>query len=491
MTIRTRLALWYSGLLTVTIIILSLVVMTVSRVSILTTVDHVLDQTAAGVINSILVVPVGEFGALQTELVFKTDDLFKSPGVSVQVWQTHNGTQPITPHLVKASVFLTEPLDAPALHQTEDSYHNITIDTTPVRVISRPFFGAGGQPIGVVQAATSIQHFEQTTDMLIIIVIIAALFSILISVALSLQVAKRILHPIGNVTRAAASIVDARDLSTRIAWSGPMDELGQLTQMFNRMMERLEHVFGVQQRFVGDVSHEMRTPLTSILGHLEIMDRYGVDQESLDAVQREAGRMSRMVNDLLLLVRADNGELQVERYSLDLDGVVLEVYEQALILAKGRSLKMLLERIEPARILGNSDRLKQLLLNLVNNAIKFTGDGGKVALAVYVAQQHAVIDVTDTGIGIAEKDLRRIFDRFYQADNSRVHHSDSDGAGLGLSIVRWIVEAHEGRIEVFSTLGEGTTFRVHLPLLAHHQPPPPTDTGDYAIVTGGQRQPDR
>src|SRR5690606_4170077 len=157
-----------------------------------------------------------------------------------------------------------------------------------------------------------------------------------------------------TIREAAANVANADDLTNRIKWDGPNDELGELTKSFNHMMGRLEEVFKVQQEFIGDVSHELRTPLTSIIGHVEIMGKYGFDKDSLDALYREANRMSRMVNDLLLLTRADSGELAVDLYPLDLDRIVLEVFEQTLGLARERKLNIDVKRIEPVRINGNA-----------------------------------------------------------------------------------------------------------------------------------------
>lgn len=466
--LRFKLALWYGGLVTVMFIALSLTVLTVSRLAILNTVDSLLERSATEVIQSISVMPVGEFGALSTRVVFRSDSVFNAPGISTQVWQTHNNNMSIDPVLARASndldsfneALAPEQLDAEAVQ-----FESASINGTMARVTTRPFYSAGGQQIGVVQVATSIAPIEQTSNTLLLIVVIGAGISIVIAVLMSMWIAQRTVRPIESITQAAASIATNEDLSTRLNWEGPMDEIGQLSNVFNHMMERLEHLFKVQQRFVGDVSHELRTPLTSILGNLEIMERYGVDADSLDAVHREAARMSRMVNDLLTLARADNGELQVDLMPLELDSIMLDVYEQATILARGRDLRVLLGEIEPAPILGNSDRLKQLLLNLVNNAIKFTEDGGSITLSLTTTEDEARLRVQDTGIGIGPEHLKRIFDRFYQADNSRVHRSEADGAGLGLSIAEWIARAHKGRIEVESTLGVGTTFTLRIPLL--------------------------
>lgn len=473
MTIRTRLALWYSGLLILVIVILSLAVITVSRVTILTTIDQVLQQAAEEVIDAINMVPVGEFGVLDDRVVFETEEIFSAPGIAIQVWQTHQDGQPVDPVLLKASSNIgadPTPLDSDALHATQAHYITHDGSSRLGRVVTHPFT-FNNQVIGVVQVATSVEPVEHANDALVVITLIAAVISMMVSVALSMWLAERALRPINRVTQAAASIVAAEDLSTRLSWDGPMDELGRLVSVFNHMMARLEQVFKVQQRFVGDVSHELRTPLTSIVGNLEIMQRYGVDQDSLEAVHREAARMSRMVNDLLLLARADYGELKVDLYPVDLEAVTLDVYEQALILAKGRELRVLLGHIEPAHIKGNTDRLRQLLLNLVNNAIKFTPDGGKVELSIYTEHNEAILVVRDTGIGISVKDQEHIFDRFFQADNSRAHRNESDGAGLGLSIVRWLVDVHHGKISVSSLPGQGTTFRVAFPLLSEAEKP--------------------
>jgi len=248
-----------------------------------------------------------------------------------------------------------------------------------------------------------------------------------------------------------------------------MDELGRLTSVFNQMMGRLESLFSVQQRFVADVSHELRTPLTSIQGNLELIRRYGLDEESLIAMESETNRMSRLVNDLLMLARTDYGGVKVELYTTDLDTIVLEMFEQAKVLTKDRDLKIAMPQFEPVRIKGNSDRLRQLMLNLLSNAIKFTPDGGEIHIGLERINNRAVLWVKDTGIGIGDDDLTRIFDRFYQSDPARTH--TGEGFGLGLSISKWIVATHDGEIRVTSQQGEGTTFTVTFPV---YPPPAPS-----------------
>jgi signal transduction histidine kinase len=199
-----------------------------------------------------------------------------------------------------------------------------------------------------------------------------------------------------------------------------------------------------------------------------------VDADSLEAIDSEVARMSRMVNDLLLLARADYGDLKVDLFPVDVDTIITDVYREAKVLAKDRDIQVKIEDFQPVRINGNSDRLKQLLLNLISNALKFTPDGGKLMLSLTERDDCAVIHVRDTGVGIPAESLERIFDRFYQVDSARTHTS---GAGLGLSIAKWIVEAHNGTIRAESEVGKGAVFIISIPVLdtqtrikAHERP---------------------
>ncbi len=467
MTIRTRLTLWYSAMLTLILLIFSIAVTSFNQLSIITILDQTLREVATTVASSVALVPVGEFGPPQPQVLTSHSDLFDKPNVWIQVWRTHENGQPITPQLLRESDGMSVEdgmLDMAPITLHEPYVRDVTFKGVSARVASEPFF-INGELVGVVQVGTSTANIDATNTALTLTIGAGAGISILVSVGLGMFIASRLLKPIEQMTETAASIVNADDLKKRLPVAHPMDELGHLASVFNQTLERLESLFRVQQRFVGDVSHELRTPLTSILGNLEIMMRYGYDEESLNAVYREAERMSRMANDLLLLARADNGELKIELTPIDLDPIVLEVYEQSILLAKGRDLKIRLDEIDEVRINGNADRLKQLLLNLVSNAIKFTPDGGTITLALAERDGKAMLEVRDTGIGISPEDQKRIFDRFFQADNSRVHRSEHDGAGLGLSIARWIADAHHATIQVESELGKGTTFRVWIPTL--------------------------
>ncbi len=467
MTIRTRLALWYSAMLTLIIIMFSIAIISMNQISIIAILDQTLKESASSLAQTMQFEPATAGGAAQPKIHTSHHNLFSRPNMWVQVWQTHENGQPITPRAVRESDGMTIEdgmLDDDPRSTIEPYVSETTFNSIITRVASEPFY-IEGQLVGVVQVGTSTTSIAQANIALATTAGVAAAVCILVSIGLGMWIASRLLRPIERITETAASIVNADDLKKRLPVQEPMDELGHLTMVFNKTLERIEHLFQVQQRFVGDVSHELRTPLTSILGNLEIMQRYGHDEDSMNAVYREAERMSRMANDLLLLARADNGELKIDLAPMDFDPLVLECYEQSLMLAKKRSLKIKIGDMDEVRVNGNTDRLKQLILNLVNNAVKFTPDGGSITLSVVALDKNAVFEVTDSGIGISPEDQERIFDRFFQADNSRVHRSESDGAGLGLSIVRWITDAHNGRIEVSSELGKGTTFRFIMPAL--------------------------
>lgn len=463
MTLKTRLGLWYSGLLMVVIIIFSIVVITVSRVTLLQTVDHILTGVASNVEHNIDPVPG------YAVITYYSDDVFHSPGISVQIWRTHVRNVALeTPILERASSDITGmemSLDPTYLHNGETSINSIMVSEVPERVISKPFHDSNGNLIGIIQIATPLSAVATANDQLLVITLVTAVICIGISIALGKWLSTHLLKPIETIKYAAANVANADDLTNRIVWAGPEDELGELADSFNHMMERLEEVFQVQQEFIRDVSHELRTPLTSIIGNIELIERYGTDEDSLNTVHREAERMSRMVNDLLLLTRADSGSVSIDFYPLDLDRIVLDVFEESLLLAKDRNLNIEVKKIEVLRVQGNSGRLRQLMLTLINNAIKFTRDEGHIAISIYADKEDAVIEVNDTGIGINEDDLKRIFDRFFQVDSARVHQSETDGAGLGLSIAHWIVDIHEGQITANSKVEQGTCFTIRIPIL--------------------------
>lgn len=473
MTIRNKLILWYSGLLALILLVFGVSLFGVTRWALVYSVDSALQETVSEILKNTHANRYGEFGSPRSiAITVPPIDIFRASGVVVQVWDVGDELS-----LVRASSSdYHEPLDHTALTQAAvaaiSASNGVTaapgdvfINGTQWRIITQPYERFGKRIL--IQAAVPLDTVNQATRGLLGILAFSGVFALLGSTALGWAISNRALKPIEDITQAASRIATTDDLSTRLPWTGPMDELGRLTSVFNHMMNRLEHLFSVQKRFVADVSHELRTPLTAIRGHLELIKRYGMDDESFEAVQSEVDRMSRMVSDLLLLAKADYGGITLNVEPLDLDTVVSEVYREARVLGKDRNLKITVRDFEPVRINGDADRLKQLLLNLISNAIKFTPEGGEIAINLRKNLRNAIMEVQDTGIGISAEDMARVFDRFFQADSSRVRGvaGRGEGVGLGLSIAKWIAEAHGGQISVKSEVGVGTTFSVTIPHL--------------------------
>jgi two-component system, OmpR family, sensor kinase len=326
------------------------------------------------------------------------------------------------------------------------------------------------QLVGYLQVAQVIEEYE-TFNKLVIAAALLGLAAATASSFIATLISPRLFRPLEEIARLARQISRADDLSRRLPDTGRGDEIGQLTLALNQTLARLEELFRAQQRFLADVSHELRTPLTTIRGNVDLMRRMGgADDVSLDDIEAELERMTRLVNDLLLLARADVGSLPIGQDIVELDTVLLDVYRQVMALELEVAVR--LEEVDQVQVIGDADRLKQLVLNLVDNAVKYTPSGGSVFLELTKSEATAELTVRDTGIGIPEEDIPFIFDRFYRVDKARARAHG--GSGLGLSIARWLVEAHGGDIEVSSRVGGGTTFTVRLPLYKAPPAGPPS-----------------
>jgi signal transduction histidine kinase len=231
----------------------------------------------------------------------------------------------------------------------------------------------------------------------------------------------------------------------------------------NKTFERLEELFLSQQRFLADVSHDLRTPLTVIKGNAELMRKTGwADTESLDSIDDEVNHLTHMVWDLMLLVQAESGRLPLEWKPVRLDELIEDVVKHMRALVEGR-LTLTLGPMSEVWVKGDAYRLKQVFENLVSNAIQYTLRGGKVSVEIRRIARSVLVDVTDTGPGISSKDLPHIFERFFRAEPSRPRTKES-GFGLGLAISNWIIKQHHGEILVDSKVGVGTTFTAKLPI---------------------------
>lgn len=287
-----------------------------------------------------------------------------------------------------------------------------------------------------------------------------------VTLAAGWLLASRALYPVATLTEAARTIAGSKSLTHRVPIATDGDELGQLAVTFNTMLDSLADAHRSQERFVADASHELRAPLTAIQANLDLLNRHpGMtpehQAEAIREASREADRLARLVADLLVLARADAG-IPVRREIVELDRTVLEVVKEARGLARGQLLAV--PEVVPTTVMGDRDRLKQLLLVLLDNAIKYTPTGGQVAVTLRRIGGAAQVVVRDSGVGIPAEDLPRVFERFYRADPARSR--DPGGTGLGLSIAKWIAQQHGGDLTLASAPQEGTTATLWLPVAA-------------------------
>jgi len=282
--------------------------------------------------------------------------------------------------------------------------------------------------------------------------------------------ARKSLAPIASMNSQTQRI-SAENLSQRLDVNSPRDELGRLATTINDLLTRLESAFNEQQRFIADASHELRTPLAVLRGETEVAlakqrsaDEY---QESLLLIQEEAERLSRIVEDLFILARQPiDVPATLIRERVSLNDAVKDCARAAQVLAMRKGVRLTTENNSSSiHLNGDKELITRMILNLLDNAVKYTPAGGEISLALTRQNGNAEIVVRDTGIGIPEVDRQRIFDRFYRVDKARSRALG--GAGLGLSIVRWIVEVHGGEIHIDSAPGRGSTFTVDLPLKEH------------------------
>lgn len=347
----------------------------------------------------------------------------------------------------------------------QDDHTTLALPGERVELYSAPLV-VDDRVVGVLQVAASLRPLEARLAQLRLVLAAVVLGAVALAAALGWLLATRALRPVDRLTREARAIGRSADVARRLPLPPQRDELGRLAATFNDMLARLEQSVATQRHFLADASHELRTPLAALRTNIEIVRRgAGGDpaerDEILRAMAREAERMSRLVADLLTLARADAGQ-PLARRPVALDTLLLEAYQAARPLAG--AVRLGISELEQVEVEGDADRLKQLLLNLVDNGLRYTPAGGAVTLGLARRGPWAALRVSDTGVGIPAAHLPRIFDRFYRVE--RPHARAAGGTGLGLAIGRWVAEAHGGRLEVASKEGVGSTFTVLLPARA-------------------------
>jgi heavy metal sensor kinase len=345
--------------------------------------------------------------------------------------------------------------------------YRVTPNGPTLHYIVRAVPDAGDQ-FGAIFAGADTRSAELRLEQLLLTILIAFFVGVVPAILVGGWIAGRALEPVDRMITEVREITDGRTLHRRLAVPMVKDELGRLAETLNQMMTRLERSFAALRRFTADASHELKTPLTVVRAGVErAITRPDVPQETLAALEetlQEVNRMTELLDSLLTLARADEGRAELHREPVDLRAIVTEAGETGDLLADHAGVAIEIRTpAQPVVLAVDRSRVRQLILNLIENAVKYTPRGGNVSVQLGASDGAVFLTVADSGIGIAPGDLPHIFDRFWRADSARTRTGARPGAGLGLAISKWIAEAHGGSIEVQSRPGRGTTFTVTFP----------------------------
>ena len=459
---RTRLTLWYVTLVATTLIGLGSVGLWLVRQELYNNADEVLRSKATAVTTEIEI----EDG----RLVFDNadddhndadEDASLMVGLdAVRIWDANR--QPIFHHPPIESVPALAPRVLNAAFADREQFERIHANGTSYR-----FFVQSIHHRGEIVGAVAVGRSEAEINALLVRLRILGLAGLVVALVAAWAggtfLAARALRPVDLITRAAEQI-GAEDLSLRLEHRGVDDELGRLTSAFNGMIDRLERAFQRQQRFTADASHELRTPLAVIRSLAEIAltsprdEAY--DTKTYSSICEESERLTRLVESLLTLARADEGHLPM-LVGVDLDEVAMDAAARIVERARRQNVTLSIVPSDGSEVRGDSSLLTQLVLNLLDNALRHTSGGGRITLSVAPADDGVTLAVTDTGSGIPAENLPRLFERFYRVDQARSR--SVGGFGLGLAICEWIARVHDGKLTVESEVGVGTTFRLWLP----------------------------
>lgn len=478
MSIRLRLTAWYTAILAVTLIVFGSAVYGVVHYNTYNEVKKRIAQQWDQIKPSM----VFDVSRGTLDMTFKTTTDFQASQMFGQMHNYTNNQTIVTENMTQFK--LGFPIPSAKNAKNSEGYRQVTLGSNPFMVYQAPI-PAQGQTVGFLQVAAYTGHEVRLLSLLRNILVISSTIMIIIASSLGLFLARKTMRPIGKVIEAASQIQNGQDLSVRIDYDGPQDEIGQLIDTVNNMLARmegtyknLEESYATQRRFVSDASHELRTPLTTIRGNVDLLhkmwesdgtERPNLDEATLQQMSREAisdiadesKRMSRLVGDMLSLARADTGRT-FEKEPVPLEILVEEVARRAEHLPRQAEwITGDFSILNGIYVNGNKDYMQQMLFIFIENAFKYTPEG-KVTFDSVIYQNQVGIRISDTGIGMDRDEVPYIFDRFYRADQSR---GMTEGIGLGLSIAKWIIDEMQGSVEVVTRQGEGTTFIIWLPIV--------------------------
>jgi heavy metal sensor kinase len=365
-----------------------------------------------------------------------------------------NELAPLALHLTPGEVqaFRAEPRP----FDIETEYGRLRISNSVRTVKDRVYLLQVGGSLAPMDAALA-----RYRDLLLMYVPVA----LAVATAASWWLSAFALLPLSRVA-AAAHEIDVQTLARRLPGRGAGDELDQVVEAFNGTLERLEHAVGEMRQFSAALAHELRTPLAALRGEIELASRRPgaspAQRDGFASQMEEIDRLTRLIDHILTLARAESGQIRLTHGPVNLTDLAASLVEQLEPIAAAKSIELSCARSDAVLVHGDANWLQRLVLNLVDNALKFTRENGRVVVQVTREGDAARIDVRDTGVGLSPADAQQVFERFFRADPAR--SSSNEGAGLGLSLVQWIAAQHRGTVSVQSRLGEGSTFTVILPI---------------------------
>ena len=410
-------------------------------------------------------------GVSWKEAIEKAEERYASYEPFIQVVEINEGKTRRVENIIRSEripegVFLLDTQTYFRANRTDiDSYIFRTIEedrlsSFPLRVFLFPVRGPR-----ILQVGVSLEDTVAAMNKLLIVMILTGLIVMLLASAGGSIIINRALHPVKNVVKTAEEIT-AEDLSLRIDSKNRKDEIGALVETFNNMIVRLEKSIKKIRQFSGDVSHELRTPLTIIRGEIEVLLRKDRPKKeylkTLNSVLEESFQMEKLIDGLLFLSRVEAMDRSKGREIVDLDEVLNAVIKFRNPSASNKKISIDTKNIKPVQLKGNRELLERMTANILDNAVRYSNPGDHIEIELEKVKNRTRLQIRDTGIGIPEKSLPLIFDRFYVVDPSR--SKETGGAGLGLSIVKWIAEYHNAEIQVDSKVDDGTNFIVTFPV---------------------------
>jgi heavy metal sensor kinase len=467
-SLRLRLALGYALLFLLALALLEVALYIVLRGALVDEIDKALRDRAIQVERALIISNNSDLSSERLSAdVFvlspTTSQELTAPGIHLRVLGLDGSTM-----ATSSGTAIRLPTDPDAFDRAvrgRSVYTTTSVGGTRVRLLYRPL-RFGGQVRAVIQLGESLHTTERTLAEMRSLLIIGGVIAIVSGLAGGWWLTRQSLRPVQQLTETVAGIAETGEFDRRVPEPKIRDEIGQLALTFNDLLDRLQLLLDRQRALVADTSHELRNPLMVLRGNLELLghdlpkpDRIDATTESLE----EVDRMTRLVQDLLFLADAD-AENAIQHEDVALEALVAAIAEDAVLIAtrSDGTREVILEANDPIVVYGDPERLRQLIWNLVENAVRYTPAGGMITIALRRHGPVAELTVSDTGIGIPPEHLPHIFERFYRVDTSRSRALG--GTGLGLSIVRQIAEAHGGQVRVRSTVGEGSTFTVALPV---------------------------